>query len=199
MMAGILVLIISGFFWSSIFQPMKKTEAVSSSEFGEHIKSVTNVTTDISNTERINRWKCAIRMFKEKPVLGWGPGTYMFQYAPFQLSKERTPISTNFGTLGNAHSEYLGPLAESGFFGFLSFFILVLLVIYKGMTLYYYGKDQKTRITALLILLGLITYFAHGLLNNFLDTDKASIPFWTMIAILTSLELYGFNKNNEMS
>ena len=42
----------------------------------------------------------------------------------------------------------------------------------------------------LLILLGLMSYFAHGLLNNFLDTDKASIPFWGFIGILVSLDLY---------
>jgi hypothetical protein len=38
--------------------------------------------------------------------------------------------------------------------------------------------------------LGLMTYFIHGVLNNYLDTDKASIPFWGFIAILVSIDLY---------
>ena len=75
--------------------------------------------------ERINRWKCALKMFIEKPVFGWGPGTYQFQYARFQLSKDRTIISSNSGDMGNTHSEYLGPLCESGFLGFFFFLLLL--------------------------------------------------------------------------
>ena len=71
--------------------------------------------------ERINRWECAIEMFKEKPMFGWGPGTYMFQYAPFQRSSSLTIISTNNADNGNAHSEYIGPLAEAGVLGSLTF------------------------------------------------------------------------------
>ena len=32
--------------------------------------------------------------------------------------------------------------------------------------------------------------FIHGVLNNYLDTDKASVPFWGFIAILVALDLY---------
>jgi hypothetical protein len=39
-------------------------------------------------------------------------------------------------------------------------------------------------------MLGLLTYFLHGLLNNFLDTDKASVPVWAFIAMLVALKLY---------
>ena len=30
----------------------------------------------------------------------------------------------------------------------------------------------------------------NGTLNNFLDTDKASIPFWGFIAIIMSIDLH---------
>lgn len=42
----------------------------------------------------------------------------------------------------------------------------------------------------LAVLLGLVTYFVHGVLNNFLDTDKASVPFWGFIAILVVIDIY---------
>ena len=88
-------------------------------DFNERIESISNVSSDASNLERFNRWNSAIRMFQERPIQGWGPGTYAFCYAPFQDSKDLTIISTNFGDGGNAHSEYLGPLAEQGLFGML--------------------------------------------------------------------------------
>ena len=68
-------------------------------------------------------------MWEDKPWLGWGPGTYMFKYAPYQLSYQLTIISTNFGTNGNAHSEYLGPLAEQGIVGLLIVVSFVLFYI----------------------------------------------------------------------
>jgi hypothetical protein len=37
--------------------------------------------------------------------------------------------------------------------------------------------------------LGLVTYFTHGVLNNFLDTDKASAPVWGFAALLVALDL----------
>jgi hypothetical protein len=39
-------------------------------------------------------------------------------------------------------------------------------------------------------ILGLITYYVHGILNNFLDTDKASAPFWGFTAIIVALNIY---------
>ena len=91
-------------------------------DFGERLQSAGNVTTDASNLELINRWSCAIDMVKERPVFGYGPGTYSFEYARFQNPENLTIISTNFGNLGNAHSEYLSALSETGVPGLLFFF-----------------------------------------------------------------------------
>ena len=175
---------------NKIMYNLEKNEAESSGKLSEHIESMANITSDASNTERINRWKCAIRMFKEKPIFGWGPGTYVFQYAPFQFSYDRTIISTDFGDLGNAHSEYLGPLSESGLFGMISFMLVVFMAFRTGYKVFHNTNSKQIKDFTLFIILGLATYFIHGFLNNFLDTDKASIPVWGFIAILVSLEVY---------
>jgi putative inorganic carbon (hco3(-)) transporter len=177
-------------FQKSIMMKLSENEQGSSrkSDLGEHLQSVSNIKSDPSNLERINRWNCAIRMFEERPVVGWGPGTYSFQYAPFQRSKDLTVISTNFGTVGHAHSEYLGPLAESGLLGMLTWLVFFLLTIYKGMKLCYEALHEKTRIIALAVLLGLITYYVHGVLNSYIDYDKIAVPLWGFCAILVALE-----------
>ena len=38
-------------------------------------------------------------MWQDKPFFGFGPGTYQFEYGPYQRSYEKTRISTDFGTL----------------------------------------------------------------------------------------------------
>ncbi len=169
-------------------------EASNTNNITQHLQSAANVSTDASNLERINRWHCAIRMFKQKPIFGWGPGTYMFQYAPFQISSEKTIISTNEGNLGNAHSEYLGPLAEQGILGTLFFIAIVISTIITGSRVYKHTKSIYMRNYGLAALLGLVTYYIHGFLNNFLDTDKASVPFWGFTAILVALDVYYSNK-----
>jgi O-antigen ligase len=158
--------------------------------FSNNIESISNISTDASNLERLNRWSCAIRMWEDKPFFGWGPGTYMFKYAPYQLSKERTIISTNFGTNGNAHSEYLGPLSEQGVFGLLIVLILLFYCTSLGYKLAYSVAGAEMRILTIAIFLGLMTYFVHGFLNNFLDTDKLSLPFWGFLAALVCIDIY---------
>lgn len=159
-------------------------------EFGERLQSATNVTTDASNLERLNRWSCAIEMFKERPMFGFGPGTYAFEYARFQEPENTTIISTTNGDMGNAHSEYLGPLSEMGFLGMLAMLAIVAAIFYKAITLYYKWPedDKKTRVLLLAMIMSLVTYFVHGILNNYLDTDKAAVPIWTFCAIFIVLE-----------
>ncbi|HKL07295.1 MAG TPA: hypothetical protein VJ896_00895, partial [Bacteroidales bacterium] len=50
--------------------------------------------------------------------------------------------------------------------------------------------SKEIKELTLYILLGLSTYFIHGFLNNFLDTDKASVPVWGFMAMLVALEVY---------
>jgi putative inorganic carbon (hco3(-)) transporter len=174
-----------------IAREMEKNTQDSSVNLSEHLRSVTNITSDASNLERLNRWKTALAMHREKPLLGWGPGTYMFQYAPFQYSYDRTIISTNFGDGGDAHSEYLGPLSESGLPGMLSILLVAATALYTGFRLLRVLKKRKDRLLVTGILLGLVTYLSHGILNNFLHTDKAAVPFWGFAAILVAMDLYG--------
>lgn len=183
--AGLLV-----FSWDNIQIALESNKQESSDKLDEHVSSISNVSSDASNLERLNRWHCAIELFKERPIVGWGPGTYQFVYAPFQRSEDRTIISTNQGDGGNAHSEYLGPLAEQGVFGSLIVIALLLAICHYGFLLYREIHDFDARIILTGLYLGLMTYFIHGVLNNYLDTDKASIPFWGFIAVLVAIDTY---------
>ncbi len=184
-----IVCIITALNFSMISSKFERNTTDSSDDLNEHVASVTNVSTDASNLERINRWKCALRMFQERPLLGHGPGTYMFLYAPYQKPSEKTIISTNGGNRGNAHSEYLGPLAESGILGLATFLGLIISVIIVYIKNYQSIDETCVRGIIRLSFFGLITYYLHGFLNNFLDMDKASAPFWGFTAIIASLSI----------
>ncbi len=195
--AGTVLFLLLFSYRSELYMQLERNHTASSKDFSAHLKSSTNIANDPSNLERINRWHCALRMFKDKPVFGFGPGTYQFQYAPYQISSEKTIISTDFGNRGNAHSEYLGPLSESGVLGMLSFILVIVTVSITALRVYRNAPTRTVKILSLVMLLSLITYWTHGILNDFLDTDKASVLFWGFTAVIVSLDIHYREKSAE--
>jgi putative inorganic carbon (HCO3(-)) transporter len=158
-------------------------------------KSVTNITNDNSNAERINRWKCALRMAAQKPLTGFGPGTYQFQYFEFQKTADMTSISITSpyhvikGQGGTAHNEFLLLLSESGVMALFFFCALVAGVIYTASRTYTSMRRKQGRGLLLAIYLGWISYTCHSLFNNFLDTDKAAFLFYSAMAAIVVADL----------
>jgi len=176
---------------AEIYQYIEKVDSVSRSvDVGEHMESVMNIQTDASNLERINRWQCALRMFRDRPLAGFGPGTYQFVYGKYQITPERTRISTNHGEKGNAHSEYLTYLSETGLPGFIILNLLLLVSFYTAIKIFRVSRRKETRWLSIAIMMGFITYFFHGLFNSFIDTDKASVLVYGSLAALVTIDLY---------
>ena len=181
---------------SDVLYKLGKNTQDSSYTLADQVKSISNISTDASNLERLNRWASAFRMWKESPVLGCGPGTYQFLYASYQRSYQLSTISTNAGDLGNAHSEYIGPMTEQGVPGVALVALLFLTTFATGVRVYRTAKDPHTARMALAFTLSLLTYYIHGVFNNFLDTDKLSVPFWGFTAVIVALDLYSEKQHN---
>lgn len=182
-------------FQDQILINLERNEQDSSDNLTEHVESISNVSTDASNLERLNRWNSALAMWEKRPIFGWGPGTYQFVYAPFQSSADLTIISTNNADQGNAHSEYLGPLSEQGVPGMALILVLAYMISALAFRLYFTLGNRDLRILVVTVYLGLVTYFTHGIVNNYLDTDKASVPFWGFIAMLVAVDLFHRKKS----
>ena len=177
------------FFSDDILYRMGRNTQDSSGEFVEHLTSMSNIKTDASNVERLNRWVAAFGMIEDRPVTGWGPGTYQFVYAGYQKGKYKTIISTNFGTGGNAHSEFIGPCAEMGFPGAIIVIMLMITVLYVGIKAHTRTTNKTQKNLVLFAVIALVSYYFHGIMNNFLDTDKLSLPFWAAMAIIVVIDI----------
>ena len=185
----LLIFTLAFIYHDDIYQRIRFNKAASGKTLANDIKSVSNIRNDDSNVERLNRWEAGWRMFKEKPFFGFGPATYQFKYSPYQRAHEMTSISSTTGTMGSIHSEYFGPLVESGIIGLLSTLLLFGVFIKTAMQTYYQTKNTEIKMLSLAILLGLMSYFFHGLMNNFLDQDKAAVIFWAMLGMCVSLNM----------
>lgn len=172
---------------NSIVDLLRHNKAQSSNpsgNFSEHFLSVTNIESDVSNQERINRWLAAYDMFKERPFSGFGIGTYQFSYAPYQRFYLLTQISTRNADRGGAHSEYLTILSEQGIFSLLAFLLLALIVVRESFHLIYQIEDKNAKLLYISLILGLFTYWVHCFFNAFLDQIELVSLVWAAIAAI---------------
>jgi O-antigen ligase len=193
----ILILVFIGLAWNEpILEFLSRNESRSNrGNLTEQVESVSNIQTDISNLERINRWNCAIRMFKEKPWTGFGPGTYQFVYGRYQVKNEMTRISTYHGEKGNAHSEYLGYLSETGIPGLLLYLALITVTLITALKVIYNTRDRMIRNLAVVVTLSLLPFFVHTIFNAFLENDEIGSLFYGSLAMITALDVYFFRKS----
>lgn len=187
----VVLLGVAAFSLYNIFQPGGSAGSTKdqshSNDIGMHLKSVSNVSTDASNKERINRWKCALRMFADKPVFGFGPGTYQFYYGTYQVRTELTRISTFTGNKGHAHSEYLNYLSETGLPGLLIFCALLFTTYRTALKLIKKGSAYRNE--AIAIICCLTTFYIHAFFNGFLEFDKIALPAFSSMAALTAFSI----------
>lgn len=189
----VLIMIVS----RSVNSEQKSLSRSNTGNWLEHISSIANVQNNVSNLERMNRWRCAYRMFLDRPFLGFGAGSFPKAFLPYQKQEEMTRISVTTpgphppGRGGSAHSEYLRAMAEMGLPGFLLFLGIVLSTFYTGLRIYFTSAHSSHRIYALGIIFGLSTFFIHGMFNNFLHQGKLAILFWSSLMVLVLLDEQG--------
>ena len=148
----------------------------------------TSVFSDESFTERANRWTAAARMWRSRPLMGFGPGTYESKYAPFQNPHETTRRTTWEGDEGDAHSEIMTALAEQGRpGGLLLCAVLITAFFSAARTASQTGFSAGGTPGALA---GAVAAFAllNGP-NSFLDAEKVVPLFWIACAATVNLDL----------
>lgn len=175
---------------------------VSRSQYAEwtsKLKSAGNITTDVSNIERMNRWYSGIRMFYEKPLTGFGSGTYQFAYIPYQKKElmnrltVKNPWNIPENSGGTAHSEYILALSEMGISGFLALILFLFRLFWITFVKAHFHPHRGLIVVAFA---ALSTYMFHALFNNFLNTDKFAFLFWGMAAWL--MATYQSNKDERV-
>lgn len=186
---GVLLgIVLIGAYQQTLLQLLYSNKYISrdpSLSYMERIESSGNISTDISNLERLNRWYSGIKMAMEKPLAGFGPGTYQFEYIPYQSPhlmnrltvKNHWHIPENSG--GTAHSEYILALSEMGFVGLTA----ILLLFGRWIWIAFEKARAHPQRKNILIAFAVIsTYLFHGAFNNFLNTDKFAFLFWGFAA-----------------
>ncbi len=120
---------------SSIFA-FQKSQLVQSQYILKRIADFSTVTQSTSFNERVRAWMVALKVFKDKPIFGWGPENFgpAFNY---HYDFQATQLESWFD---RPHSQPLQILAEGGLFLFLLYLFwigAIFFVIYR-----IFGKNR---------------------------------------------------------
>jgi len=131
-----------------------------------------------SIAERVYLWKAAIDQWKERPLMGWGPGTYektagdyKAPYAKFIQYPNRPP---GFETTGHCHNLYLMVALQTGLVGLLIFLAFLAAVVRRVL-------KQEDPVLKWGVLPALTAFLVGGLFEyNGGDVEVATLMFFLM-------------------
>lgn len=135
-----------------------------------------------SKQERVDFWKSAIELAKEKPLTGWGP--FSFRYANYPIQK------TFLGASDHPHNILLKMAAENGMVAagaFLAFLGSVFWVVGRRFGRLEAGQKQKV------VLLGtaILGALAHSLIDYNFNFMVTLLLFFMLLAIFRSSVIGG--------
>jgi len=131
--------------------------------------------------------EAAWKMFTTFPFLGVGLGQYFYFFPDFY---QGGPAFWSLVDLkrGNAHSIYLQTLADQGLVGFLSWTVLVTLIIFSALRVIRRDPSLTIKQVAAVVLLSLLTWLLLGFFHHLaFDLRSMDIYFWILLGILAGL------------
>lgn len=162
-------------------------KTITHEEFGD-LLSATTKGQDVSTMERVYRWVAGGNMIAERPVLGFGPGTFTHFYKTYTLHGFRTYVSDNPEGSG-IHCYYLMTTVEQGYFGGLLFVVLVFTVLLAGERIFHQTTDPNRQRLVMMVLMTTVIIDGLLLMNDLVETDKIGSFFFLCMAVLVNVDI----------
>jgi O-antigen ligase len=155
-------------------------------DFSEHMKA-TLQGRDESSMERLYRWIAAMRMSNERPVFGFGPHGFYYNYQNYALRSFKTYASANTAR-STTHNYFLYMLAEQGYPAMLLYAILNVVIFTKAQRLYHLLRDRFYKLCAMGLAMSLGASFVNNFFSELIDTHKVGCIFYLSLALLVILQ-----------
>jgi O-antigen ligase len=163
------------------------TETVYHDDFGDHLSS-TFEGKDVSSMERVYRWVAIFRMFRDRPIFGFGPGNFYPYYKGYTVTSFETYVSDN-EEHSTAHNYFLLLLAEQGLVGVIIFMLFTAVIFISGENIYHRLRSESDKRMAMIFLLMLAMIYVNLMLSDLLESDKVGPFFFISIAMLAALDV----------
>lgn len=152
----------------------------------DRFKSAANLE-DSSNRQRILMAQSGLKMFAERPLLGWGPGSFKILY-----EKYRPAGAIHFTT---PHNIYILTMVELGSLGLASFLWLALALVRLSLQAIDRHPQDSRWVIAVAALLSTIAQAVHGLVDAALIATQLGLIICAIGGATASLGRYSVNTN----
>lgn len=140
-----------------------------------------------STQQRVMAYYRSFDMIKDKPLLGVGPANWRICMPKYGLYGFGGEIEQGIRNFQRAHSDLLWVFCEVGLFGFLSYVLIFILVIFLGVKSFFSSSSSELKILSLSIS---SIAFGFFILSSF-DFPKERIThnvfLYSMFAIILNL------------
>ncbi len=142
---------------------------------------------ELAGGTRVTIDRDSVRMFRQKPLLGWGLATFPEVYPQFRS------FYSDF-TVNAAHNDYLQVLVETGALGFVTM-LWFLFVIYRGAIrkLHNWPSDTNGAV-ALAAILGVTGLLVHSFVDFNLQVPANAAMFYVLCAVSAMNPQFGKSK-----
>jgi len=146
-------------------------------ELSSRVSSIATEThTELSGGMRLSIDRDAFRMFRNKPVLGWGLGTFPTVYPRFRS------FYTNF-FVNEAHNDYLQLLCEMGLLGFATMLWFLIVLYRRALRKIDNWTSNVTGAVTLACSLGITGILVHSLLDFNLQIPANAALFYVLCTL----------------
>ena len=142
---------------------------------------------DISTVERFYRWIAGVHMINEKPITGFGPGTFYPHYRHYTVTSYKTYVSDNPEKSG-MHNNYLLSFVEQGVIGFIIMLFLCLFPIIYGEIVYHRLPIGWQKNIVMACVTSVIICSCLLLMNELLESDKIGPLFFIALSIIAIMD-----------
>lgn len=152
-------------------------------------KSVTNTTTNTSNTDRLQMWQGCLTMYKNHPVIGVGLGRFKPEYKEYAKSHPEI-----VRTYSHAHNNFMHLLAETGTIGIAGYLIFIFYSLVHSLRSWLKSKSPYD----LLIFTTILSFMClFGQVEYIIDNSSAVRLFWFLFAIMLQMKTIKQGKNQK--
>jgi O-antigen ligase len=146
-------------------------------ELTSRVSSISKETrTELSGGIRLSIDRDAIHMFRDKPVFGWGLGTFPVIYPQYRT------FYTNF-FVNEAHNDYLQLLCEMGLLGFATMLWFVIVLYRSALRKIGNWTSDISGAVTLACILGCTGILVHSLLDFNLQIPANAALFYVLCTI----------------
>ncbi len=150
----------------------------SSQEYRQRAMSISNITTDISNADRIRVWESAFYMIKDNPIAGVGLGEFRKVYNSGYRTKETVQ------DMVHSHNNIIQIWAETGTIGIFGFLYMSLYVLIANFREWCVSKSPYS----LMIWGSWFGFMIFGMFDLIIDHAAITKVWWFVLAMLLYLK-----------